>query len=123
MIRNPVLYHGSRYISAILRSDRIDLPSTGYEMVSLTRDPRVALHWAQVRRDDDEGCGAILVLCRTRLAQRYRIQPFRDESWFKECPRPHTRDEAEEVIWRRPIIDLGRFLVEIRHVPERKAAA
>ena len=123
MINDPVLYHGTRYLGAILRSNTISLPPSGYPMVSLTRDPRVAAYWAQLPRDDDEGAGAVLVLSRTRLAHRYRIRPFRDEGCFDWQTRTFETDEAEEMIWGRPITNLRNFLLEIRHVPERQKIA
>lgn len=112
---HPVLFHGSRYPRAIIQSDRIKLPTSGYRMISLTRDIRVARHWACLRRDDDEGVGAILVLDRQKLRTRYRIEPFRDEAWHTGFTRSE-RDEAEEIVYGRPIDGLSGLLVEVRWI-------
>lgn len=113
---DAVLFHGTRYPRAVLRDNRIRLPATGYAMVSLTRSSRVARHWATLARDDDEGLGAILVLNRSKLQTRYRLTPFRDESWFGAIPRT-DRDEAEEVIFGRALEKLSEFLLEVRWHP------
>ena len=116
MSRDALLFHGTRYQRAVLRDNRIRLPATGYAMVSLTRSLRVARHWATLVRDDDEGLGAILVLNRSKLQTRYRLTPFRDESWFGAIRRT-DHDEAEEVIHGRPLEKLSQFLIEVRWHP------
>lgn len=115
-IGQPVLFHGTRYPRAILESNRILLPKTGYGMVSFTRNHRVARHWATLSRDDDEGTGAIFVLDRMKLQSRYRLSPFRDQAWFENRPRT-DRDEAEEVIFGKPIDNLSKMLLEVRWQP------
>lgn len=111
----PVLFHGSRYPRGIIRSDRIELPSSGYPMISLTRDIRVARYWACLSRDDDEAAGAIFVLDRRKLQARYRIRPFRDEAWHAGLNRS-DRDEAEEIVYGHPIAGLSKLLVEVRWI-------
>ena len=57
-METTILYHGTRYAHAILTTNQIMIPRTGYRMVSLTRFWQVAAHWAWLEREDDEGRGA-----------------------------------------------------------------
>lgn len=82
-------------------------------MVSLTRDPSIAEYWARLRRDDDEGIGAVLILDQKRLRHQYRVSPFRDEAWHQSASRTE-RDEAEEIIVGRPIENLRKYLIGVR---------
>lgn len=107
-----MLFHGTRYPHALLQSNPIRLPSSGYQMVSLTRDRRVATHWARLPRDDDEGIGAVLLLDRDKLRARYRISPFRDEAWHQGASRLDG-DEAEEIVLGRQIDNLSKFLMGV----------
>ncbi|PZQ94673.1 MAG: hypothetical protein DI533_21720 [Cereibacter sphaeroides] len=109
----PTLFHGSRYPGAILKANELTLPTSGYPMISLTRDVRIARYWASLKRDDDEGRGAIFVLDRVSLGARFRLSPFRDQAWHEGRSRCE-QDEAEEVVWARPIDRLATFLIEVR---------
>lgn len=106
--QKPVLFHGTRYGSKLDESNAIILPELGQRCVSLTRDPAVALHFAQLERDNGADCGHVYVLDRERLATRYKIKP-RTENWWG------FREEAEEAIWR-PITSLSSFVVDVVEV-------
>src|SRR5262245_35514224 len=56
-----VLYHGTRYTRSILDSDVLFRALIGEQKVCLTRSAETAAYWAMIRRDDDEGRGAILI--------------------------------------------------------------
>ena len=73
-----ILIHTTRYPVAVLNSNRIKRPATGYRYVSLTRSPTFADYWANVTRPDDEGFAAHLIFDRQRLQHRYKIEPFCD---------------------------------------------
>lgn len=108
---HSVLYHGTRYASQILSDNTIRLPPSGYTMISLTRSPVIAQYWAELERDGDEQRGAILVLDRDKLRTRYRLEPFHDP-WCDDAA--FIKDEMEEMIWGRPIVNLRRYLLEVR---------
>jgi hypothetical protein len=89
-----VLYHGTRYAGAILRSGML-LPSPGAtNAICLTRSPLEAAYWAMFPRDGDEGRGTVFVLQRDRLEARARLDPFRHHE---------GREEYEERVWSKPV--------------------
>lgn len=76
------LFHGTRYMSAILADDELCL-GVGSAGVSLTRCPDVAAyHASNGPRDWDDGRGAIIVLDQDRLRAKYRRYPINDEFWI-----------------------------------------
>jgi hypothetical protein len=85
------LFHGTRYRQAIERSDRLRCALLGDTHVSLTRDWNVAVYWASLPRDDDEGEGGIFVFDRRSLAGPLTPTPFVCEGWGGE-------DEHEEAV-------------------------
>jgi len=96
-MRQPVLFHGSRYARRIKTEGVLRRAEKGTRSVHFSRQLRVATYWAMLDRDDDEGRGAVLVLDRDRLAQNYRLECFRD-NWVDDpvYSAPQWR-EAERV--------------------------
>ena len=82
----------------------------GEPTVSFTRSPETAAYWALLQRNYDEGHGAILIFDRQSLRCRYSIEPYHDVICDDEMGR---NDEAEERIWRRHVIDVGKHLIGI----------
>src|SRR5205814_1714519 len=103
----PVIFHGSRYPKSILEFNAL-LPATrrakGGEVppvaISCTRSIHVALYWAMLKRvGGDENKGAVFVLDRTRLAQDFRVQTYRDTFWDHDPERSERKcSECEERI-------------------------
>src|SRR5262245_21235145 len=106
-MNRDVLYHGTRYGKLILRTGVLLRAELGQQKVCLTRSTEVAAYWALSERDDDEKCGAILVLDRQSLESRHKIQAVPGPFW-------HTakvfHDEAEEEIWD-DVIDINIHLI------------
>jgi hypothetical protein len=96
-----VIYHGTRYPTAILNSGTLACsPIT--PKVAFTRSPEEAAYWATLWRDEDEGRGAVLAFDRRRLCARYRLECVVDAA--------SSADEQEEFIWRRNV-DLASGLI------------
>jgi len=90
------IYHGTHYAPQVLRSGKLIPRSTGLANIPLTRSPEIAAYFALMQgREPDGWSGAILVLNKRSLAQRYRLEPFHDE-----CA---LQDEQEEIIWDRKV--------------------
>lgn len=100
------LYHGTRYLDAILRSNILRRPIFGDRHVSLTRSSRIAAYWASLPRDDGEGAGAILVFDRDSLRARFRVEAFCHFAGDYAL----GQDEAEEAVLA-DIYPLDRFLL------------
>jgi hypothetical protein len=102
-----VLYHGTRYAKSIMETGVLLHSLFGDQKVCLTRSAEVAAYWALIKRDDDEGRGAILIFDRQSLEGRYKIESNPEVYW-------HTRtlfhDEAEEEIWGS-VADIRKHLV------------
>jgi hypothetical protein len=112
----PVLFHGTRYARNILRNDELCSAPVGLAAVSFSRQLEISIYWAILDRDDDEGQGAILVLDRDRLTQKYKLQCRRDQCLNHGFPRMYT--EAEEIVYGRDIEDLHKYLVDTVWVDE-----
>ena len=67
-----LLFHGTRSPWQILGENKIRIAESGIPAVFLTRLSHVAVYWATLERES-ETVGAILVLDKERLAQRYRL--------------------------------------------------
>lgn len=104
-----VLFHGTRHASSIRTTGVLFHSIPGDPMVSFTRCPETAAYFALMERDDDEGCGAILIFDRQSLRCRYRIEPWHDDIWDDETGR---RDEMEERVWEN-ISDVGHHLIGV----------
>jgi len=102
------LIHTTRYPVAILNSNRIRTPAVGHQYVSLTRSPIFAEYWADVSRPDDEGMAAHLILDKSKLRHRYKIEPFRDPWNVSDDLTGKHRYEPEERIARDifPLFDV-----------------
>lgn len=70
------LYHGTRYPNAVVDSDTLKVAPYGDKHVSLTRDFNVALYWASLERDDDEGMGGVVIIERDILNGFSHLEPF-----------------------------------------------
>lgn len=100
------LFHGTRYGSHIIGSDRLIPASIGNCKVCLTSDFSVANYWARIpRRDKDEDDqGTILVLDRRSLELNYTLKPHIDLAWGGE-------DEHEFAVWSSSIAPVSQYLV------------
>jgi hypothetical protein len=84
--------------------------------VCFTRSADEAAYWALLPRNNDEGCGAILIFDRQLLQCRFKIEPYHDPFWDTDASR---RDEAEEGIWA-DVTNIGRYLIGFVSVPTTK---
>jgi hypothetical protein len=103
-----VLYHGTRSIAEILQTRELRLSNSGG--VYFTRSPEFAAYYALSVRDH-VGCPGLMIFDRLALKQSYRLRP-NDEGWPPDCE-AFTNDEAEEVIWGRPVGPISRYLVGV----------
>jgi len=81
---------------------------SGYRAVCFTRLAEIAVYWAEVKRDDDEGCGAVFILHRPSLRRRYTLVPFHDTIWDTDG---RMNFEAEERVYERDLVCLNKYLV------------
>lgn len=120
------LYHGVRFSRALtnLRTNSIRAARTSsheseptrlrHGTVSLTRDPRFAMTWANDSGYGDDGLGVVFVLDRNRLRQNYKIRPQVEQGrgrgmWSIMLGDP---GESEERLWGG-ITPLTRYLVGV----------
>jgi hypothetical protein len=93
------IFHGTRYAKETLRTGKLIPPDWGDRAICLTRSPETAAYFALVLgREVDQWSGAILVLNRGSLCQRYRLEPHRYDGDEED-----DKDEREERIFGRPI--------------------
>jgi len=127
-LSQPVIFHGSRHPKSILQFNAL-LSATrrapGAEVppiaISCTRSLHVALYWATLERfiGGEEGLGAVFVLDRTRLAQKFRLQTYRDSFWDHVPERSERKcSECEERI-RGSVLNLYRYLVDVLWIDEK----
>ena len=126
-LSRPVIFHGSRHPKSILEINAL-LSATrrapGAEVppiaISCTRSLHVALYWAMLERNEgDESRGAVFVLDRTRLAQDFRLQTYRDGFWDHVPERSERRcSECEERISGH-VFNLHRYLVDVLWIDEK----
>lgn len=122
--RSP-LFHGTNFTNAesIVAEDRLRIAYPGIPAVSLTRNLRQAVWFAE----NSMVCGedksaAVFILDGDLLRLHYRVTPFRDEVWDspgqREISTRMCRDECEEAVWMpiHPVsaISVGIFRYE-RH--------
>jgi hypothetical protein len=104
------LFHGTRYLTSILRDNELALPLLGTRAVFLATDPQVAAYWAQIPRPSDEARGAIIALDRTKLAAEFTLYPNSE-----------GRDSNNEgLVAIRPILDLRDYTIEAFWLDELK---
>jgi hypothetical protein len=104
-MKRDVLYHGTRHAQSILSMGVIF--SAERDQVCFTRSPEEAAYWALLKRDHDEGGGAILIFDRQSLRCQYKIELYHDPFWDTDINR---RDESEEVI-SGDVTNIGKHLV------------
>jgi len=101
------IFHGTRYANETLRSGKLISPDSGCCAICLTRSPETAAYFAlMVGKEVDQWSGAVLVLNRGSLRQRYRLEPFRYED------DDDGKDEREERIYGR-VISFRRHLIGV----------
>jgi hypothetical protein len=109
----PMLFHGTRTPCTIAMQDVLRCPDDS--AVCFTRLLHIAGYWAALpRRGEDEQYGAVLVLDRTKLAQRYRLECYRDpccDNFPERAARKSS--EAEECIVGRDVTNLRRYIVDV----------
>jgi hypothetical protein len=126
-LSQPVIFHGSRHPKSILQFNAL-LSATrrapGAEVppiaISCTRSLHAAQYWAMLGRiGGDENRGAVFVLDRTRLAQDFRLQTYRDSFWDHVPERSERKcSECEERIPGH-VMNLHRYLVDVLWIDER----
>lgn len=129
-LSQPVIFHGSRHPKSILEINAL-LSATqrarGAEVppiaISCTRSIHVALYWAmQERIGGDENQGAVFVLDRSRLAQDFRLQTYRDSFWDHVPERSERKcSECEERISGH-VMNLHRYLVDVLWIDEKSCS-
>lgn len=74
-----MLYHGTRYLKAIVRGGKLCRARVGRKVVCLTTKKSVAEYWAELDRDDDENIGYILYFRKGDLvATGHKLVTFND---------------------------------------------
>jgi hypothetical protein len=108
--RQSVLFHGTSLGSLIARTDTMLYPTIGDPIISFTRSPETAVHFATLPKDFDDGFPTVFVFNRDALRTRYRIEPYQSI-----VPKGYTmgKFEAEERIWLRDIPQMSRYLSAI----------
>jgi hypothetical protein len=96
-----VLWHGTRFLSAILRDDELGTPIIGESSVFFSTNPDIAGFWACHCRPFDEGRAGLIALDRSKLAAKFPITAVR------HYPEPFYRGEAIEA----PLEGLSEFVV------------
>jgi hypothetical protein len=83
--------------------------------ISFSRLLHVAAYWATLpRHGEDEQHGAIFILDRTKLAQQYKLECYRDAVWDQYPERAARKSfEAEERLVGRDIKNLNRYIVDV----------
>jgi hypothetical protein len=109
----PRLFHGTMTPCTIAMQNILRCPPQG--AISFTRLLHVAAYWASLpRRGVDEQHGAIFILDRTKLAQRYKLECYRDDIWDEYPERAARKSfEAEERVVGRDIENLNRYIVDV----------
>jgi hypothetical protein len=104
-----ILYHGTRYLEAILADGNFRLSRSGDRHLSLTTKKRVAKYFAELFRDDVYGFGHIISLDRDQLeSDRIPLMSFRcDWAQFNE----------HEIVSIESIPSIWRYIVRIERVP------
>lgn len=109
----PVLYHGTRRASEVLKSGK--LAPLIYEAVALTRSAEIAAYFALTPHlKAQRYSAAILVLNAVSLKHAYKIEPFHDPCWDKQ---DHRYDEQEERIVGR-IVSFRRHLIGVARITD-----
>ncbi len=79
-----------------------------------TRALHIGVHWGMSYRDfTDELAGAVLVFDRARLEERFQLRAYHDPRCDDEDLYGPNYVEAEEVVRRRHIKDLSRYLLAV----------
>lgn len=103
------LYHGTRYLDAILTEGILRRAPMGDTHLSLTTKKSVARYWAKIVRDDVEGSGYILTLDGDRLQKDgYTLKPFQSE-W--------AMIDEHEIACHEDIRPVLRYVLAIEKVP------
>lgn len=103
-----VLFHGTSLGSMIARTDTLLTPRCGDPTVSFTRCPEVAVHFATLPKDEDDGFPTVFVFDRQSLQSRYRLEPFQ----YIEKEDAIGKFEMEERVWFRDLQPVSRHLID-----------
>ncbi len=108
-----VIYHGTRALPEVMRAGKLIPPDFAECAVFFSRSPEVAAYFACLRGDKEERrSAAVLVLDRSSLRHRYRLEPNRYDPF-------HGHNEREEAVWGRTV-SFRRHLLEV--VSERNVS-
>jgi len=115
--QRAVLFHGTPYPCAILKSDFLICPRNLAEGgIAFTRQLHVAVYWALLGRMVDERQGAVFVLDRDKLARKFSLTPF---CWRKSGADKSRGDfEAEEKVFGCNIPNLHNYILDVLWLPE-----
>lgn len=103
------IFHGTRYACETLQSGELVPPEWGARAICLTRSPETAAYFALMRgREVDQWSGAILILDRGSLRQRYRVEAYRYEDDDDGKDEREERIYARTVLFRRHLIGVVR---------------
>ena len=101
-----VLFYGTKHPRSIIRDDGIHAEN----FISLTRSFHVAIHFAMLARDEEETTGAVLILDRDLLRNKYSLKPYNDLAFLNIEKR--SAAEAEESVLG-PVVDLKKYLLGV----------
>ena len=105
-----VLFHGTSLGSQIARTDTLLVPFADDPSICFTRSPEVAVHFATLPRDYDDGAPTVFMFDRDSLRSRYRLELADLEL---EGERRQGKNEMEEFVWNRDVQRMSRHLLAV----------
>jgi hypothetical protein len=117
----PLLFHGTRFAKQILDQNKLRSPTDRDFSIHFTRDLSFAVYAALVdfREGSDKSISTVLVCDRARLAQDYSLRCFRDPILDDPTLVEIYDNEADEIIVRRDVVELHRYLTNIIWIEEK----
>jgi hypothetical protein len=92
-----VIYHGTRALPDVMRAGKLIPPDLAECAVFFSRSPEVAAYFACLMGEKEERRSpGILILDRSSMRQRYRLEPYRYDP-------SDGRNEREEAVWGRSV--------------------
>jgi hypothetical protein len=92
-----VIYHGTRALPDVMRAGKLIPPDFAECAVFFSRSPEVAAYFAYLMgKKEDRHSPGILILDRSSMRQRYRLEPSRYDP-------SDGRNEREEAVWERSV--------------------
>jgi hypothetical protein len=92
-----VIYHGTRALPEVMRAGKLIPPDFAERAIFFSRSAEVAAYFACLKGEKEERRSpGILILDRSSLRQRYRLEPNRYDPF-------HLHNEREEAVWGRTV--------------------